>query len=145
MSTEVSKYASYHLFVLTMNGTSRWGMRLNEQGKHIYGISSKDLKAIYRQMLEFDDIDDDDFVSSVEEEIEILDEAYRNAYAIATGRVSVTELLSKSPDMIFLPFDPSAPETFRMVIDDIIKYFEENEEYEKCAELISAKEKHQWP
>lgn len=143
MSTEVSKYASYHLFVLTMNGTSRWGTRLNEQGKHIYGISSKDLKAIYRQMLEFDDIDDDDFVSSVEEEIEILDEAYRNAYAIATGRVSVTELLSKSPDMIFLPFDPSAPETFRMVIDDIIKYFEENEEYEKCAELISAKEKHQ--
>ena len=101
------------------------------------------MKAIYRQMLEFDDIDDDDFVSSVEEEIEILDEAYRNAYAIATGRVSVTELLSKSPDMIFLPFDPSAPETFRMVIDDIIKYFEENEEYEKCAELISAKEKHQ--
>tara|TARA_R110000744_G_scaffold104702_3_gene200364 strand:- start:1003 stop:1395 length:393 start_codon:yes stop_codon:yes gene_type:complete len=125
-----------------MNGTSKWGMRLNEQGKHIYGISKEDLKDIYKQMLGFDDIeDDDDIISSIEEEVEILDEAYRNAYAIATGRLTVQELLNKAPDMIFLPFDPSAPETFSMVIDDIIKYFEDNEEYEKCTELISAKEK----
>tara|TARA_B100001057_G_scaffold53533_1_gene47536 strand:- start:3639 stop:3923 length:285 start_codon:yes stop_codon:yes gene_type:complete len=93
-------------------------------------------------MLEFEDIEDEDFVSSVEEEIEILDEAYRNAYAIATGRMTVSELLQKSPDMIFLPFDPSSPETFKMIIDDIIKYFEESEEYEKCAELLEAKDKH---
>jgi hypothetical protein len=100
------------------------------------------LKDIYKQMLGFDDIeDDDDIISSIEEEVEILDEAYRNAYAIATGRLTVQELLNKAPDMIFLPFDPSAPETFSMVIDDIIKYFEDNEEYEKCTELISAKEK----
>ena len=95
-------------------------------------------------MLEFDDIDDEmDLTSSIEEEIEILDEAYRNAYAVATGRLSISELLNESPDMIFLPFDPSNPSTFALVIDDIIKYFEDNEEYEKCAELISAKEKHQ--
>lgn len=91
-------------------------------------------------MLEFDDIEDDDMISSIEEEVEILDEAYRNAYAVATGRMSVRQLVSAAPDMIFLPFDPNAPETFTMVVDDIIKYFEDNEEYEKCAELISAKE-----
>jgi len=94
-------------------------------------------------MLEFeDDINETDPSTMLEEEIEILDEAYRNAYAIATGRISIKELLEKSPDMIFLPFDPSAPETFKMVIDDIIKYFEDNEEYEKCAELVSAKDNH---
>ena len=140
MSTGVLKYGSYHLFVLTMNGTSRWGTKLNEQGKHIYGISKEDLRAIYRQMLFEDDIEDDyDFSSSVEDEIEILDEAYRNAFAVATGKMTVAELLSKSPDMIFLPFDPSDPSTFKLIVNDMIKYFEENEEYEKCAELLSIK------
>jgi len=92
-------------------------------------------------MLEFDDIDDnEDISSSLEEEVEILDEAYRNAYAIATGKITMKGLLSKTPDMIFLPFDPSSPKTFILIIDDIIQYFEDNEEYEKCAELISAKE-----
>ena len=142
MSTEVLKYGFYHLFVLTMNGTSRWGTKLNEQGKHIYGISKEDWRDIYRQMLFEDDIEDEDFTSSIEEEIEILDEAYRNAYSIATGRLTVSELLKKSPDMIFLPFDPSSPDTFKMIINDIIKYFEENEEYEKCAELLEVKDKH---
>ena len=98
------------------------------------------MRAIYRQMLFEDDIEDDyDFSSSVEDEIEILDEAYRNAFAVATGKMTVAELLSKSPDMIFLPFDPSDPATFKLVVDDMIKYFEENEEYEKCAKLVSIK------
>ncbi len=100
------------------------------------------MKDIYNQMLEHtDDIDDDDFKSSLEEEIEILDEAYRNAYKIATGRMTIKELLDRADDMIFLPFDPSAPETFTMVIDDIIQYFSDTEEYEKCAELVKAKNK----
>jgi hypothetical protein len=100
------------------------------------------LRDIYNQMLEFDDIDDDDTpVSSIEEEIEILDEAYRNAYLIATGQLSVKELLNKADDMIFLPFDPSAPETFVMIIDDVIQYFSDSEEYEKCAELVKVKDK----
>tara|TARA_R100001509_G_scaffold55535_1_gene30613 strand:+ start:509 stop:799 length:291 start_codon:yes stop_codon:yes gene_type:complete len=93
-------------------------------------------------MLEFDDIQDDDDINSLEEEIQILDEAYRNAYRIATGEMTVRQLLDKADDMIFLPFDPSAPETFRMIVDDIIQYFEDNEEYEKCAELVRAKKKY---
>jgi hypothetical protein len=142
MSTGVSKYGSFLLFVLTMNGTSKWGMKLNEQGKHIYGVSPKDLRAIYKQMLEFDDdIEDDDITRSLEEEVEILDEAYRNAYKIATGEMTVKELLDSAEDMIFLPFDPSSPNTFSLVVDDIIQYFSDNEEYEKCAELVKIKDK----
>ena len=69
------------------------------------------MKVIYKQMLEFDDINDDE------------------------------DIVDRTPDMIFLPFDPSAPETFVVIVDDIIKYFEDNEEYEKCAELINSKKK----
>jgi len=78
---------------------------------------------------------------NVEEEIEILDSAYRNAYRVATGKISVSDLLSESDDLIFLPFDPTAPETFGSIIDDVIDYFEDSEEYEKCAELVSIKNK----
>ena len=93
-------------------------------------------------MLEFDDdIEDDDYAKSLEEEVEILDEAYRNAYKIAVGLMTVKQLLEKADDMIFLPFDPSAPETFVMIIDDVIQYFSDNEEYEKCAELVKVKDK----
>lgn len=98
------------------------------------------MRAIYNQMLEFDDIGDEDFSKSLEEEIEILDEAYRNAYKIAVGEMTVKELLDKAEDMIFLPFDPSAPETFSMVVDDVIQYFADTEEYEKCAELVKIKD-----
>ena len=92
-------------------------------------------------MLEFDDdIEDEDITRSLEEEVEILDEAYRNAYKIATGEMTVKELLDGAEDMIFLPFDPSAPSTFSLVVDDIIQYFSDNEEYEKCAELVKIKD-----
>ena len=93
-------------------------------------------------MLEFYDIEDDlSDEEAIEAEIEILDEAYRNAYDVATGKLTVKELLSRSQDMIFLPFDPGVPETFIMIVDDIIQYFEETEEYEKCAELAAVKDK----
>ena len=99
------------------------------------------MKVIYNQMLEFDDIEDEDITASLEEEIEILDEAYRNAYRIAIGEMSIKQLLDKADEMIFLPFDPSAPETFAMVVDDIIQYFADSEEYEKCAQLVKVKDK----
>jgi len=141
MSTEVLRSGSYHLFVLTMTGTSRWGMKLNEQDKHIYGISKLDLKDIYRQMLDFDDTEDEDLVTSLEEEIEILDEAYRNAYKVITGAMSIQQLLDDADDMIFLPFDPGVPETFMLIADDMIQYFEDAEEYEKCSEIMKIKDK----
>ena len=143
MSTGVSKYGSYLLFVLTMNGTSKWGTKLKEQGKHIYGISRRDLRDIFSQMLEYDDDIEDNFdlTEQIEEEAAILAEAYLNAYRLATGKITIKELLTKADDMIFLPYDPSAPETFSMIIDDLIEYYEHNEEYEKCSELVKAKKK----
>ena len=36
-------------------------------------------------------------------------------------------------------FDPSNPETFELIIDDMIEYFEETEEYEKCQTLVKLK------
>lgn len=92
-------------------------------------------------MLDFEDTEDEDLVASLEEEVEILDEAYRNAYKVITGELSVEELLEQADDMIFLPFDPSAPETFMMIADDMIQYFEDSEEYEKCSTIMEIKNK----
>lgn len=99
------------------------------------------MKDIYNQMLDFEDTEDEDLVASLEEEVEILDEAYRNAYKVITGELSVEELLEQADDMIFLPFDPSAPETFMMIADDMIQYFEDSEEYEKCSRIMEIKNK----
>ena len=86
MSTEVSKYGSYLLFVLTMNGISKWGMKLNEQGKHIYGISPRDLRAIYKQMLVYNyDIEDEDPTTSLEEEVQFLDEHAKTHMLLPSG------------------------------------------------------------
>tara|TARA_R110002074_G_scaffold1263_1_gene7581 strand:+ start:18264 stop:18569 length:306 start_codon:yes stop_codon:yes gene_type:complete len=84
-----------------------------------------------------DDID-------INEEIEILGEAYENAYMILTGKVLVEEFLlreTESGRIVFLPFDPKEPETVELIIDDVIEYFEEGEEYEKCSELLTVKSK----
>jgi hypothetical protein len=92
-------------------------------------------------MLDFDDTEDEDLVTSLEEEIEILDEAYRNAYKVITGAMSIQQLLDDADDMIFLPFDPGVPETFMLIADDMIQYFEDAEEYEKCSEIMKIKDK----
>ena len=100
------------------------------------------MRDIYRQMLDSEDFENDfTDAEAIEAEIEILDEAYRNAYAVAVGNISIKQLISNSSEMIFLPFDPNDTKTFVLVMDDIIEYFEQNQEYEKCAELITVKEK----
>ena len=147
MSTEESKLDSYLVYALMMSGISEWGTKLNEQGKHIYGIKRLDLGGTSSQT--FEDIisemlgedDDDRYEVNLEEELEILDEAYQNAYLIATKRLTVRELLEAEGDVVFLPFDPEAPETLIAVIDDVIEYFSKEEEYEKCAELVRVKKK----
>jgi hypothetical protein len=92
-------------------------------------------------MLEFEETEGEDLVASLEEEIEILDEAYRNAYKVITGEMTVEQLMDQAEDMIFLPFDPGVPETFMLVADDMIQYFEDTEEYEKCSKIMKIKEK----
>ena len=85
--------------------------------------------------------EDESYNVNLEEELEILDEAYQNAYLIVTKRITVPELLAADGEMVFLPFDPEAPETIMMVIDDVIDYFSKEEEYEKCAELLRVKKR----
>lgn len=89
-----------------------------------------------------DDFDDDFEELNFEEEAEILSSAYENTYLIVTKRVTIEEVLAaalQTGDFVFLPFDPSNPDTIELIIDDTIAHFEDCEEYEKCAELVAAK------
>lgn len=90
------------------------------------------------------ELEPEDDKLNLEEEIEILAEAYENAYLIITGKLDVQELIERQTlngGVLFIPFDPSAPETIDLIFDDLIAYFEENEEYEKCKELLDIKNK----
>lgn len=92
-------------------------------------------------MFEEEDFEDElDF----EADLEILQEAYKNAYLIITGKIDIADFIIRQTNknkIVFLPFDPKAPETIELIIDDIIAYFEEIEEYEKCNELLKFKER----
>ena len=90
-------------------------------------------------MLEDRDFDDNFEEFDLLSEAEMLDEAYRNSYLVATKRTTFKKLMKEKGDVTFFAFDPSEPETLEFVIDDIIEYFEDCEEYEKCAELIEVK------
>ena len=87
--------------------------------------------------------DDEDFDElNFEEELDILNYAYENTYLIVTKKLTIEEVMAqalKEDNFVFLPFDPSNPETIELILDDAIAYFEECEEYEKCAELLAAK------
>jgi hypothetical protein len=92
-----------------------------------------------------DDLMDDGMFDLVfgghDSDLDILDDAYYNIYLIATKKKTLEELLIESVSdgmILFLPYDPSDPETLNMVIPDAIKYFEDTEEYEYCAELTKA-------
>jgi hypothetical protein len=144
MNTEELKSDSYLLYALMMSGTSEWGTKLVEQHKHIYGVKTVALKDIYKAMsnINFNSSQDEfdgDIDFSYEEEVEIIDAAYRNAFKIATGEITFEDFMQTSDGIQFFAFDPSYPETFELIIDDMIEYFEESEEYEKCQTLLKLK------
>tara|TARA_R100000406_G_scaffold41247_1_gene27567 strand:- start:519 stop:758 length:240 start_codon:yes stop_codon:yes gene_type:complete len=68
---------------------------------------------------------------------EILAEAMNYAYLIVTGKASFEDLVDKE-DEIMLPYNILAEEDVNFEI--LIEYFEGEEEYEKCAELLNIKE-----
>jgi len=91
----------------------------------------------------FDEFEDDELDFNLEDQIEILGEAYENAYRLITNKIDIADFLSEQTEqgkIVFLPFDPKAPETIDLILDDTIAYFEEGEEYEKCQELLKIKE-----
>ena len=109
----------------------------------MYGIKYEDSKDTFNAMLENYDNDGDDFEElNFEEEAEILNAAYENTYLIVTKKVTIEDIMQEaleSGDFVFLPFDPSNLHTVELILDDVISYFEDCEEYEKCAELVAAK------
>tara|TARA_Y100000593_G_scaffold36696_1_gene71232 strand:- start:2424 stop:2678 length:255 start_codon:yes stop_codon:yes gene_type:complete len=73
---------------------------------------------------------------------EILDISMNNAYRLLTNKATFDQLFpsDNDEDGFWMPYrnfkNPSEEE-----IDDVIDYFCELEEYEKCAELVKIKEK----
>jgi hypothetical protein len=74
-----------------------------------------------------------------DESIEI-QESMTNAYLILTGKKSFDDLFESTPSIIYVAFDPEMktrePEE---VFDNVIEYFEYEEDYEKCKELLDIK------
>lgn len=80
------------------------------------------------------------------EDIELYNRAMRNAYFIITKKKTLDDIYYDLEegriDSLPLPFDP-VHEDGRTddVIDVVIEYFTNTEEYEKCAELVKIKNK----
>ena len=81
------------------------------------------------------------------EDLEMYNNAMENAYDIITKRKTLDDIYhafeqNKELDDFFLPFDPIQEDgRSEDVIDMVIDYFIQIEEYEKCAELTKIKSK----
>tara|TARA_B100001250_G_scaffold127120_1_gene108198 strand:- start:373 stop:612 length:240 start_codon:yes stop_codon:yes gene_type:complete len=69
---------------------------------------------------------------------EILAEAMNYAYLIVTGKATFEDLVDKE-DEVLLPYNILEKEDVNFGL--LIEYFEQEEEYEKCAELLKVKTK----
>lgn len=86
---------------------------------------------------------DEEFDDQMEEffdKIASIDACYNNGYKLITARKTLAELTAEKLVVIF-PFNPNRLEDFLNVADLMIDYFEQNEEYEKCNDLVKAKQK----
>lgn len=80
-----------------------------------------------------DKFDFDDFMELGED---IMDSAFDNSYLMLTGKITMLEFMNVTTDTEYtavLAHDPDGPT--RNQVSEIIKHFEDREEYEKCAEL----------
>ena len=66
---------------------------------------------------------------------ELLDDYMNIGYKFVMGDDSIYDTIQKSSDMVFIP-DPELSE-FELA-EELIEYFEEHEEYEKCANIQNA-------
>ena len=78
------------------------------------------------------------------EDMELYEQAMRNAYQIITKRKTLDDIYYDLEegriDKLPLPFDPIREDgRSEDVIDVVIEYFTSTEEYEKCAELVKIK------
>lgn len=85
---------------------------------------------------------DEEFDQTMDEFIEkvaSIDACYNNGYKLITAKQTLAELTTEKLVVLF-PFNPSKLEDFLNVADLMISYFEQNEEYEKCSDLVKAKQ-----
>ena len=63
------------------------------------------------------------------------------SYFVITNQVGYEQLLNRDLKVTLI-FDPTKEviDNFEEVFDELIDYFEEREEYEKCANLLHSKE-----
>tara|TARA_Y100000361_G_scaffold106322_1_gene96062 strand:+ start:201 stop:491 length:291 start_codon:yes stop_codon:yes gene_type:complete len=78
------------------------------------------------------------------EDMELYEEAMKNAYEIITKKKTLDDIYydleDGKIDRLPLPFDPIHEDgRSEDVIDVVIEYFTSTEEYEKCAELVKIK------
>ena len=76
------------------------------------------------------------------EDLDLYDRAMNNAYYIITGKKTLDELLKElgngTADDIALPFDPLREDGRSTdIVDMLVSYYEQHEDYEKCAELAN--------
>ena len=67
-----------------------------------------------------------------------LDTAMVNSYKFIMGLKDIDELFEENPEALLLVFDPDEY-SIVVVINDLLEYFEETEEYEYCANLKKIK------
>ena len=67
-------------------------------------------------------------IQDSEDDIELADEAMRNTYDFVIGGYDWDSL----PEAFWMLGDPEG----KQAIKDLIEYFTDTEEYEKCAELV---------
>jgi len=82
-------------------------------------------------------------MAEFEEDLEMYHEAMSNAYLLVTNRVTMENLydsLGKGLGHLALPFDPEYHDgKSNDIVDMLLDYFIEVEEYEKCSELMKIK------
>jgi hypothetical protein len=72
---------------------------------------------------------------------QVAEYSMNNAYLLLTNQKSLEDLLDDNMAGIYIPVNPveEYKEALHSMIDEIIKYFEYTEEYEKCQELMELK------
>jgi|TARA_R100001129_G_C5292765_1_gene240151 hypothetical protein len=66
------------------------------------------------------------------EGFELLDKAMNSSYKFLLGDDSIFESIPESDEMVFIP-DPEISE--EELAEELIEYFLDNQEYEKCANI----------
>ena len=81
------------------------------------------------------------------EDLEMYEQALENAYELITNKKTLDDIFEEFEsngviEKFYLPFDPVEEDGKTAdIIDMLLEYFINTEEYEKCAELVKIKDK----